>query len=152
VGDGATRAETEAILADHKDACVFTGAVPQEDGPAHLAAMDILASPHVPNPDGSRFFGSPTKLFEYMAMGRGIVASRLEQIGDVLEDGRTALLVPPADDEALAHALLRLAGDPALRARLGAAARERAVTRHTWESGVRALLARLRAMELVRWS
>jgi len=45
--------------------------------------MDILLSPHVPLEDGKRpFFGSPTKLFEYMAMGNGIVASRLGQIGE----------------------------------------------------------------------
>ena len=56
---------------------VLTGLVPQEDGPEHLAACDILASPHVPNADGTPFFGSPTKLFEYMAMGKGIVASNL---------------------------------------------------------------------------
>jgi glycosyltransferase involved in cell wall biosynthesis len=152
VGDGATRAETEAILAGHAGACVFAGAVPQEDGPAHLAAMDVLVSPHVGNADGSRFFGSPTKLFEYMAMGRAIAASRLEQIGEVLEDGRTALLVPPGDDEALARALVRLADDAGLRARLGAAARRRALERHTWEAGVRRLLARLEAMGLLRWN
>ena len=47
--------------------------------------------------DGSEFFGSPTKLFEYMAMGKGIVASRLGQIGEVLADEETALLVEPGN-------------------------------------------------------
>ena len=70
------------------------GAAPKEAGGAplgdasqlkDLAACDVLASPHMGNPDGTRFFGSPTKLFEYMAMGRAIVASDLEQIGEVLE-------------------------------------------------------------------
>ena len=62
----------------------FTGLVEQEEGPEYLAACDILASPHVPNADGSPFFGSPTKLFEYMAMGKAIVASNLDQIGETL--------------------------------------------------------------------
>ncbi|HEU4403535.1 MAG TPA: glycosyltransferase, partial [Candidatus Polarisedimenticolia bacterium] len=83
VGDGSERAAAESILAGARasGAAIFTGLVPQAEGPAHLATMDVLVAPHVPNLDGTRFFGSPTKLFEYMAMGRGIVASRLEQIG-----------------------------------------------------------------------
>ena len=51
----------------------------------YLAAYDILVSPHVPNSDGAPFFGSPTKLFEYMTTGKGIVASNLDQIGEVLK-------------------------------------------------------------------
>jgi glycosyltransferase involved in cell wall biosynthesis len=152
VGDGRDRAECESILAGEHERAVFTGLVPQEHGPAHLAAMDILAAPHVDNPDGTRFFGSPTKLFEYMAMGRAIVASRLEQIGQVLDDERTALLVPPGDEAALAAALVRLIDDPALRARLGAAARARALERHTWEANVRGVTGRLAERGLLRWS
>ncbi|HYV18039.1 MAG TPA: glycosyltransferase family 4 protein [Verrucomicrobiae bacterium] len=151
VGDGRDRKECEDILAAHGDAVRFTGLVPQEQGPGHLAAMDILAAPHVENPDGTRFFGSPTKLFEYMAMGRGIVASRLEQIGDILEDGRTALLVPPGDEAALARAIVRLVDDAALARRLGAAARACALERHTWTANVRGVVDRLRQLELLRW-
>ncbi|MCL4234118.1 MAG: glycosyltransferase [Deltaproteobacteria bacterium] len=77
------------------DRCVLTGLVPQMEAVRHLAACDAYLSPHVPNPDGSRFFGSPTKLFEYMAMGRAIVASDLEQIGEILAPDETALLVNP---------------------------------------------------------
>jgi glycosyltransferase involved in cell wall biosynthesis len=152
VGDGPQRAACESALGPCAGRVVFTGAVPQADGPAHLAAMDILVSPHVPNPDGTRFFGSPTKLFEYMAMGRGIVASRLEQIGDVLEDGRTAILVPPGEAEPLADVLLRLVDEPALREALGAAARRRVVERHTWEALVERLIGTLRVRGLVTWN
>lgn len=151
VGDGKDRKECEAILADQGGRVVFTGAVPQEEGPEHLAAMDILAAPHVENRDGSRFFGSPTKLFEYMAMGRGIIASRLEQIGEVLQDAETALLVPPGDEAALARALVRLIDDPDLRRHLGAAARRRALLRHSWEAHVRGIAGRLTDLGLLRW-
>jgi len=151
VGDGRDRAECEAILEGHGGAAVFTGLVPQADGPAHLAAMDILVAPHVPNADGTRFFGSPTKLFEYMAMGRAIVASRLEQIGEVLEDGRTAVLVPPADEAALARAIVDLADDPRRRAALGAAARRRALEAHTWQAHVGGILEALTSRGLLRW-
>jgi glycosyltransferase involved in cell wall biosynthesis len=152
VGDGRDRAESQAALAHAGDRAIFTGMVPQEEGPEHLAAMDILVAPHVPNADGTRFFGSPTKLFEYLAMGRAVVASRLEQIGDVLEDGRTAVLVPPGDEAALARSIVALIDDPARRAALGAAARAVALERHTWAAHVRGITERLQAMGLADWS
>ncbi len=146
VGDGPRMKRVREILRENgtDDRCRFTGTVPQSDAPDYLAACDFYASPHVPNPDGSRFFGSPTKLFEYMAMGRGIVASDLEQIGEVLEAERTALLVPPGDPGALAAALIRLAEDASLRSRLGRAAREAAVERHTWDRNARSVLDEVR--------
>jgi glycosyltransferase involved in cell wall biosynthesis len=125
------------------DVCVFTGLVPQEEGPSYLAACDVLSSPHVPNADGSPFFGSPTKLFEYMAMGKAIVASNLEQIGEVLEHGRTAWLVPPGDADALADGVRRLIDDPSLRAALGGAARTEVVARYTWREHTRRTIGRL---------
>src|SRR4029453_6656090 len=106
---------------------IFTRLVPQEEGPAYLAACDVVVSPHVPNPDGTQFFGSPTKLFEYMAMGKGIVASNPAPIGEVLEHGRTAWPVPPNDGGALADGIRRLVTNPDLRTALGAAARHEAV-------------------------
>jgi glycosyltransferase involved in cell wall biosynthesis len=142
VGEGPGMKQVRAIVsaAGIEERCRFTGLVLQEEAPDYLAACDIYASPHVPNPDGSRFFGSPTKLFEYMAMGRAIVASDLEQIGEVLAGEKTALLVPPGDPAALASALDRLISDSALRNRLGAAARVAAVTHHTWDRNARAVL------------
>jgi glycosyltransferase involved in cell wall biosynthesis len=139
IGDGVGLPDVRAIVerGGIGACCVFTGLVPQADGPAHLAACDVLVSPHVPNADGSPFFGSPTKLFEYMAMGRGIVASDLDQIGEVLEHERTALLVPPRDVEALASAMRRLIESRQLRERLGQQARERVLEQHTWREHVR---------------
>jgi glycosyltransferase involved in cell wall biosynthesis len=146
IGAGATMAQVQRILAEGGalDATTFTGLVPQEDGASHLAACDVLVSPHVPNPDGTPFFGSPTKLFEYMAMGKGIVASRLDQIGEVLEDRKTALLAPPGDVDALAGGIARLADDRTLRECLGAEARRVALERHTWREHTRRTIERLR--------
>jgi glycosyltransferase involved in cell wall biosynthesis len=145
IGTGPGQARTQQIVASAGiDACVrFTGLIEQADGPAYLAACDLLASPHVPNADGTPFFGSPTKLFEYMAMGKAIVASDLDQIGEVLRHGETAWLVPPADPAALAAAIARLVDDPALRASLGDAARRDAVAHHTWRVHVERILAAL---------
>lgn len=91
------------------------------------------AAARVPNSDGSRSFGSPTKLSEYMAMGRAIVASDLEQIGTVLQHRESAILVPPGDVGELARALVEPAGSPERRAELGAAALAALVARHTWD-------------------
>ncbi|MEP7309733.1 MAG: glycosyltransferase [Acidobacteriota bacterium] len=145
IGSGPSLAEAKRIVAaGGLEANVhFTGLVAQEDGARHLAACDILASPHVPNPDGSPFFGSPTKLFEYMAMGKAIVASNLDQIGELLRHGETAWMVPPADPDALANGLASLVQDRHLRAALGGAARHDVVAHHTWRAHVSRILEAL---------
>jgi glycosyltransferase involved in cell wall biosynthesis len=120
--------------------CIFTGLVPQEEGPSYMAACDILASPHVNNKDGSRFFGSPTKLFEYMAMGRPIIASDLEQIGSILTHNENGWLVPPGNPAALAEGIATLHQDEALRNKLALAAREVAVEKHTWLEHTRKII------------
>jgi glycosyltransferase involved in cell wall biosynthesis len=134
VGAGKFREEVERTVraAGKEREVIFTGHVEHERVPALLDACDILLSPHVPLEDGSEFFGSPTKLFEYMAMAKGIVASRLGQIGDVLSDQETALLTEPGNARELADAILQLSGSAELRERLGAAARQAAIERHTW--------------------
>ena len=134
IGGGSLRGEVERILneAGQAERVIFAGMIAHDRVPAMLDACDILASPHVPLADGSAFFGSPTKLFEYMAMGKGIVASRLGQIGDVLENEKTALLVEPGNVRELSDAIRRLAGSRELRQRLGKSAREAAIARHTW--------------------
>jgi glycosyltransferase involved in cell wall biosynthesis len=135
VGAGRLRDEVERTVraAGKSERVIFAGQVEHERVPLLLDACDILLSPHVPLADGSEFFGSPTKLFEYMAMGKGIIASRLGQIGEVLADNETALLVAPGNAQELSEAILRLARSRELRESLGAAARRVAVERHTWQ-------------------
>jgi glycosyltransferase involved in cell wall biosynthesis len=135
MGDGLLHGEMRAALGAYEQV-IFTGPLPRNKVAEYLDACDILVSPHVPMPDGSKFFGSPTKLFEYMAMGKGIVASRLDQLAEVLEHDRTALLVTPGDPQELAAAIERLALDRPKREALGAAARREAVERHSWAHNV----------------
>ncbi len=143
IGDGPRAHLARTAAASLGAHATFTGLVDQVDGPEHLAACDILVSPTVPNSDGSRFFGSPTKLFEYMAMGRAIVSSDLDQIGEILIDGESALLTKPGDVASLTAALDRLLDDAPLRARLGARARAEAVAHHTWSARVATLTERI---------
>lgn len=134
IGDGHGLLEVQRIVKHNgvTPDCIFTGIVPQNEGPAHMSVCDILVSPHIDNKDGSRFFGSPTKLFEYMAMGRPIIASDLEQIGEVLTHNSNAWLIPPGNPVALAHAISHLQANKPLSSRLATAARKTAVKKHTW--------------------
>lgn len=132
VGDGDQRGQTESIVKTAGAGITFTGRVSHDDVPAYLDACDILVSPHVPANDGSEFFGSPTKLFEYLSMAKPVVASRLGQIAEVIRDTENGLLVEPGDANALARAIETLAQDESLRKRLGAAGRQTVVERYTW--------------------
>jgi glycosyltransferase involved in cell wall biosynthesis len=125
------------------DAVTLTGVIPRGRAMRLLAAADVCVSPHVPNPDGSRFFGSPTKLFEYMALGKAVVGSDLEQIGEVIDDGRNGLLHPASDAAAAAAAVSRLLADPELRARLGESALHDAVDQYSWAAHVERTLGAL---------
>ena len=87
-----------------------------EDLPAAIAAFDVALYPPVESEGMSRV------LFEYLAMGRAVVASRVGVVPEVLRDGESALLVPAGEPRPLADAMERLLVDAELRARLGRAA------------------------------
>jgi glycosyltransferase involved in cell wall biosynthesis len=142
VGSGSLHVEVEKRLEAEvaSGRVIFTGAVGHERVPGLLDACDILVAPHVPLADGSEFFGSPTKIFEYMAMGKGIVASRLGQIGEVLVNEETALMVEPGDVGELMSAIMRLVESEDLRRSLGSKAREVAEREHTWTHNARRVL------------
>ncbi len=134
LGDGVMMPQVKTRLNQWsvEDLAILTGLIPQHQGPAHLAACDILVSPHVPNSDGTPFFGSPTKLFEYMAMGKGIVASDLDQIGQILSHRESALLVKPGCIESLVDGLAELVESADLRKSLGNEARRLVQARYSW--------------------
>lgn len=94
---------------------LFTGALAVDQVPAHIAAMDVVVQPDVTD------YASPIKLFEYLAVGRAVLAPAKPNILEIVTDEQTALTFPPGDRPALVAALARLYGDPALRTRLGAA-------------------------------
>jgi glycosyltransferase involved in cell wall biosynthesis len=107
--------------------------------------MDVAVAPY---PNQPRFYFSPMKVFEYMAAGRAVVASRIGQLAGLIEDGGTGVLCPPGDPVALAAALERLRSDPALRARLGRAARAAVLRDHSWEAVARRILQLAGAAEV----
>ncbi|MCK4719990.1 glycosyltransferase family 4 protein, partial [bacterium] len=141
------RVKDQLRISDVLKRVTFTGLIPQDEAPKYLMCSDFFLSPHVPNPDGTPFFGSPTKLFEYMALGKGIVASDLDQLGEILEHEITALLVKPGNAQELATAIGRLCDNMELRAKLGEAARREAIGNHTWDAHVGRILDHLYSLK-----
>jgi glycosyltransferase involved in cell wall biosynthesis len=121
---------------------VMTGAVPHRLMPACLAAADIGVAPFdigAHRPLSLGFYWSPLKIFEYMAAGLPVVVPAVDRIPALVGHEREGILYDPSNTAALADALERLAGDAALRARLGRAARERAAREYSWKAHCEAL-------------
>ena len=131
VGEGpmaaSVRDTSEKLGLDNR--VTLTGAIDHERVPEALKAMDVLVAPY---PQTTDFYLSPIKIFEYMASGRPIVASRVGQVAEILQHEKNALLVPPGDTAALTNALLRLKSDPEFGARLAQSANQEVKTAHTW--------------------
>ena len=133
VGDGHERRAVQKKVADRglAHAVVFTGNVPHDQVPEHLAAMDLSVVPYKQIQD---FFFSPLKLFESMAVGTPTIAAALGQIEEVVAHGETGWLYPAGDNQKLAEGLAHLLGAPELRGRIGRAAREQVLSQYTWEA------------------
>lgn len=119
IGDGPLRAQAQAMLDDAGEAANAWLPGSRDDIAAVLREMDVFAL-------SSRREGISNTVLEAMASGVPVVASATGGNLELIEDGRTGMLVPPADSEAIARALLSYAGDDGMRERHGRAARARA--------------------------
>jgi glycosyltransferase involved in cell wall biosynthesis len=144
VGDGEDR-EALQRAADAKGIgarITVTGIVARDQIPAHVAAFDIAMQPKATP------YASPLKLFEYMALGRAILAPNQPNLREVLRNDDNALLFTPDDPESMRAALRRLVTDAALRARLGARARaDIDECGYTWDSNARRIAAGMSALQ-----
>jgi glycosyltransferase involved in cell wall biosynthesis/ubiquinone/menaquinone biosynthesis C-methylase UbiE len=153
IGDGNFKHQVDAAVDEHKlgGRVISVGRVPQSEGARLLKACDIYVSPHSSHMADSRFFGSPTKVFEYMAMAGGIVASDLEQIGVVLSpalhvgDLRTegvsvtherSVLCEPGNVDEFVEAVVLLSRRPDVAGHLGCNARQAVVDAYSWRQHV----------------
>lgn len=136
-GNGELHGELEAAIAGAglADRVRLPGLV--DDMPDLFAAADAFCLP-------SRFEGLPLVLLEAMGAGLPTIAYGIDGVLDVVADGQQALLVPPGDVAGLAGALDRIAGDPTLRARLGASARDLVVERYGFDKAIDRLEAAYR--------
>jgi len=116
VGDGpqSDRMRRDALRLGLGERCLFLGA--REDATALLALFDIFVLP-------SLWEGLPFVLVEAASLGKPIVATAVDGVPEILEEGQTGLLVPPGDSEALANAVIRLLRDKDEAGRLAEKAR-----------------------------
>lgn len=130
---------------------VYLGMVAQHEARKYLAACDAFLSPTQPNVDGSPFFGSPTKLFEYMSLAKPIIASDLGTIADIVcpavctasddskvIDNQLGILVAPDDIAGFINAACALVDFYSLEQceRMGNNARNRVLENFTWSAHV----------------
>jgi glycosyltransferase involved in cell wall biosynthesis len=141
VGDGPRRADLEALCtADGVgDRCRFMGYQPADLALALIRASDVIVNP-------SYTEGLPTSVLEAALLQRTILASDVGGTAEVVEDCRSALLVPAGDLAALQRALRTLVDDRALCARLAKAAREGAVARFDRSASARAFIQVVRQL------
>ncbi len=139
IGDGRLKAETERGLSSIEEV-KFVGAVPHSEVPYYLSACDILLAPYIFIEGSEDFFASPAKIPEYIAVAKGVIASDIPQVREILEDNKTALLVRPGNTDDLLRGILRLYRDKNLRERLGREARKEVVRNYTWTKHVDKIL------------
>jgi glycosyltransferase involved in cell wall biosynthesis len=136
VGDGPVRQGIESLAKRYgvNDRITFTGFVSSEMVPSYLALADIFVIP-----DSNRHC-SPVKLFEYMAMGKPIVAPAYDPIKAIIADGFDGVLFRPKDAADFQRSLTRILHDPAFAASLGNAAEKKVYGNHTWNHNARIIM------------
>lgn len=139
IGDGPMRAELDDLARSLGIDVDFRGAVAPDAIPQHMAGTAIGVAPYPAMDTDSDQYFSPLKVYEYMAAGLPVVASRVGQLPEIM--GESAYLVPPSDPEALAEALDALVANPVERARVGSDNRRQAEREHSWTGTVDHILA-----------
>ncbi|MDC1213945.1 glycosyltransferase [Rhodospirillales bacterium] len=150
VGDGVTKKVVEKVLAELIAAgqVLMVGSVSQEAVSAYLSVSDVCVLPTKSNSDRTDFFGSPTKLFEYIGAGKPVIASPEGQTREILagavnveefdekadpsDVNQIAVFFEPNNPTELAQAIYSVAKNSEWRVAAGKNARLRALERHTW--------------------
>lgn len=139
VGDGPIKHEIEKAITKYGIAhhVIITGEVPHNEVKYYIDLFDIAVMPD------SNHFGSPMKIFEYMVMGKPVVAPSYEPIKEVIIDGYNGLLFQPKNFEKFAEKLKLLIKDVNKRMRLGDNAKISVLENYTWKKNVEVILKSL---------
>jgi glycosyltransferase involved in cell wall biosynthesis len=105
---------------------LFTGPLPHHEVSRHLAAMDIVTVPDFND------YGCPIKIFEYMAMGKPLIAPRVPSIAEIVTHGQDGWLMEKSSTRNLMGAIEYLNENPRIRQQLGLGARQTVLQKFTW--------------------
>ena len=137
-GFGGDQDRIEA-LAERLPNVTCLGRVPYDRALRLSAAADVLFATYDPSIPNHRY-SSPNKVFEAMMLGKPIVVARLTNMDKIIEENDCGLVVEYGSVDELERSLSRLAGDPLLRDRLGAAGRRAYERQYGWSQQERRLL------------
>ncbi len=139
VGDGPEKKRLEEHVASSnvENAVEFTGAVDHAIIPGLLASMDVAVAPYKPL---DPFYFSPLKVFEYMAACLPIVASKIGQLTELIEDSKNGILITPGNPKAMARAFEKLLSNLDLCKLMGQEAGNCALDNYTWNIQVKRIL------------
>ena len=118
-----------SLLSKYPGRVIFTGHVDNDAVPAYVRLFTIAIAPY---PKIDLFYFSPMKLFEYMAAGKPVIASRSGQLCEALQDGKSGILYEPGNILELQAKLIQLLKDKPRQEKLGAAARAAFLRNYTW--------------------
>ncbi len=113
----------------------FTGRVPLEDVPGLMEAMDICFAPQA-----GLHYGSPIKMFEYGAMGKAVLMPDHGPIQEIIRPGENGLLFKKGNLDDMVEKIVELAGDKALREKLGRRFQQEIIEKHTWKINTETIL------------
>jgi glycosyltransferase involved in cell wall biosynthesis len=133
VGDGAMRNKIQGMVARSgiKDKFTFTGKVPHELVPQYINASDICVIPF-PEKNTHLTDSSPIKLYEYMACGKPVLATRVGGVSEIIKASGGGKMVAPESTEAMAIGLIELLNDRKTMRRKGSRGRKYIVKHCTW--------------------
>lgn len=128
VGDGPMKLALEKKVIEFHlgKRVIFPGCIPNHELDAYIAAFDIAVMPH------SNEYGSPMKIYEYMAMEKAVIAPKLGPLIDGINHGENGLLFEPENEEHLRESLCELLDNETLRKDMGKKGRLKILKQHNW--------------------
>lgn len=139
VGDGPERENLQALAArkNLSAAVTFTGKIHYDQIPGYIDLMEVTVAPYIPN---ENFYFSPIKIFEYMALGKPVIAGNIGQVAEIVRDGANGILYEPGNIDQLAQALHSVLVAPEWGSEMGAAGKQWVLRERTWDNNARQVL------------
>lgn len=146
IGDGPIRPwlEQQVQSAGLRDRVHFVGSIPHSKLPEYVAAFNVAVMPD------SNDYGSPMKIYEYMSMGKPVVAPKLGPLEDGILDGSVGLLFTPHNVQSLIGSLATLLKDPRRCVEMGNNARAHVLSKHTWKRNAERIMELVQRIRLQR--